>query len=104
MRVRIPPPAHLVKARSVPRKQTVLRTVLETPIGYAHIIANSVPVFSGDGNEDLLCGFCSRIVCAGASMTEVWHHFGGIQNLVLTCVCRAKNVLPLPIRKSYGRG
>ena len=66
----------------IPKPKTGTRTVLLTKPG------QGLPLFSGEGNVDMVCGKCSVVLVH--AIIE-----GQIRNIVLQCpVCRFYNEIP----------
>jgi hypothetical protein len=74
-----------------------IRTALEVAGGVtrrdALIMPRTLPTFSGDENENLVCGKCGDIIGFGISPVTARREHPEGERLVVRCTCGALNVL-----------
>ena len=56
-------------------------------------VARQLPLFSGNGTENLACGQCGRLIAANVSVNALYKNLEGHERVVVTCVCGAQNLL-----------
>jgi hypothetical protein len=74
-----------------------IRTALEVAIGVtrrdALIMPRTLPTFSGDENEDLVCGTCGDVIGFRISPVTARREHPEGERLVVRCTCGALNLL-----------
>lgn len=56
-------------------------------------VARQLPLFSGNGDENLACGNCGEIIARQVIVNSLYRNLEGSERVVVTCVCRAHNLL-----------
>lgn len=75
--------------------QTKLEITAAANVRASLILPSTVPAFAGIDDEDLLCGGCDVILCAGVSPTTFKARFGAPFELLVRCPnCEATDILP----------
>lgn len=69
-------------------------TVVEPHEGDTTLEAKTLPLFSGQGDENLACGMCNKVIARGVSTKDVHDRFVTDNRLIVRCVCGAHNFIP----------
>lgn len=71
----------------------------------AVLLARTLPAFSGDESEDLICGRCGQTIAAGVSARTLRRSHPEGNRLIVRCACKAYNVVvgALPRRRASWR-
>ena len=79
-------------------KQKTTLTVVKKPHREASILKFQVtPAFTGNEDEDLLCGGCGTVLFDGVSAETISRRYAAPVQLLATCVCGAHNRLPAQV-------
>ena len=83
--------------RPASSRTALLRTALEVAGGVtrrdALLMPRTLPTFSGDENEDLVCGKCGDVIGFRISPVTARREHPEGERLVVRCTCGALNVL-----------
>jgi hypothetical protein len=89
------PISHARNEQSMGSFSTKLAIVDTLHAGASLLSPQTLPVFIGSEQGDLICGGCEAVVCKSISPRTLKNRFGAPNQLILLCpLCNAYNVLP----------
>ena len=77
-------------------------TIIEDPVVTRDrvFVARQLPLFSGNGDENLACGKCGELVARNVAVSTLYSNLNGHERVIVTCTCGAHNLLLTERRSS----